>query len=192
MCRIFYSFRLLPLNLAKCKVGSGHCQFFLHLGGVRGSARSLFIERLPFLFSCFLHSRNGFKDFWGNYTLERGSAPRRFGALQTLLGNVAWGMLVAWGVDYNLGGKAMSTNINEEVRKAILTGRGLNGLTRSQQSWDLSGCDGRDPYTESLMRIVIARKVLDELQKEIVELQEHKHDWNEDGICGICGWNGNV
>lgn len=66
----------------------------------------------------------------------------------------------------------------------------LHRVTREAEYMSLAGlspedCDGADPYAD-------AERELEQALTDLRAMRSHRHAWDENGFCGVCGADGNA
>ena len=67
----------------------------------------------------------------------------------------------------------------------------LKDATKELQGMELAGPEPEDmvDWVNPYNRI---SDLVNHMKEKVEERKNHTHEWNDDGFCSICGWNGNV
>jgi hypothetical protein len=71
-----------------------------------------------------------------------------------------------------------------------LASRMRSETCRSAQYWDLAGGEGPHPYKQALNQIDYVIGQLKRARQEMQDLAGHKHRWDADDYCAVCGADG--
>lgn len=72
----------------------------------------------------------------------------------------------------------------------VLADRVTVAAARAEQYWALAGVEKPSPSWRAHRLLQRARAALNRADREVIELHNHAHIWNEDDTCSICGADG--